>query len=262
MKIMHHIAKTFGPAEVKLFAEHGIVVEIGAPVLQMEENETYYKLKPYIDEWKGLDIAYPEFTSEELNSAKWLVFNGNCSIGYPQPDGDGSYRNLTYDLSNYCKNCGCGSVQKASFRIKKEPAWAKNKIFQLHWIGDEIFSERNFYNNFFAPLGIGSRAVLIHKTGNEAEATVQLELPTFNEDLDVSNFPFETCPVCNRKKYQALIPDFIHKYHSEPPFPIFKGKEYFGSGGMGFKRMFVSQEVRQGFLKNKTAKTKQFIPLK
>jgi hypothetical protein len=262
MKVMHHVFSNWESSEVQIMAEFGFVVAEGTMAIQIEENEKYFKIKPYLDKWEVVNMVYPEFTDEELNMAKWLIFGGNWDNGYPQPESDGTYLDHTYDLSDYCKNCGCGGTQKAPFRIKSEPKWGKNKIFQLFWIGDEIFSEINFYNDFFAPLGIGSRAVLIHKTGKEAENTVQLELPMFNEDLDVSNFPFETCPVCSRKKYKALIPDFIHKYHSEPPFPIFKGKEYFGSGGMGFKRMFVSQDVRQGLLKNKTSKPKQFIPLR
>jgi rRNA maturation protein Nop10 len=259
---MHHIYNNWSQEEVESMAGFGYAVEEGSKALQIEEDESYFKIKPLLEKWEVMDVKYPEFTKEELDSAEWLVFNGNWDNGYPMPDGDGSYKNITYDLTEYCNECGQGLVQKAPFRIKSEPKWGKQKMFNLNWIPDEIFSEKDFYTKFFKPMGVGSRPVLIHKTGKEAETAIQLELPVFNQDLDVSNFPYEICKTCGRKKYHALIADFIHSYKIDPPFTIFKGKEYFGSGGSAFRRIFLSQEIRQGLLKNKAAKPTMFIPLR
>jgi hypothetical protein len=262
MKKMHHIANDWGDEEIEVMAKHGIVLGYGTKAIQIEENETYFKLKPYFDKWKVVNMPYALFTKEEQCEAELLAFLGNWDNGYPEPERDQKYFEETYDLSNYCKKCGSGATQKAPFRIKSEPKWGKHKIFQLTWVGDEIFSEKAFYSTFFEPLGIGSRPVLIHKTGEESQTAVQLELPVIAENLNLEGWKFEICTECERKKYTPKITNFVPMYSSKIPAPIFKGQEYFGSGRGAFKRVVVTQNVMQGLIDVKTAAPVQFVPLR
>jgi len=264
MKIMHHIAANWTEEEAKMMKKFGFDVPITKDLqtMQIEENEAYFKLKPYFEKWHVVNLAYTEFTNEELDNAKVLAFTGSWEHGYPQPEKDFGYTKKTYDSSNYCKECGTGLKQKEPFQMKAEPKWGKHKLLDLYWIGDELFVEKEFYKKIFEPLAVKSKPVIIHKTNEEAETVVQLDIPTIEEKLSLDHLNLDECKNCKTKKYSPEIRGFFPEYSEEIPHDIFKGQEYFGSGGMAFKRIFISQKLRQILLREKVVKATQFIPLR
>ena len=71
---------------------------------------------------------------------------------------------------------------------------------QLNWVYGECFVKPEAYNTVFRPLGVGFRPVLKYKSDIELSTVVQLDV-TDSVPLEMGDGPYETCPVCSRKKY-------------------------------------------------------------
>lgn len=194
-----------------------------------------------------------KFTAKEFNESKYLKMSA-WSHGYPMPDGNFGYIDLSYDTSDYCKWCGIGMVQNAPLRIKGEPKIGKRHMMSLEWIHDEIFVLPAVWSQIFKPLGIGCRKVLKYKIDEEIETIVQLDIPVTSCDLILDkNTDCEICSYCNRKKYTHL--DFREGFYPGlnglPEMHIFKTKEYFGSGAAANKLVYISAELYQTIKKSK-----------
>lgn len=254
---MKNIHVIYGDVNLKRFLilqYHGISIERGFSSFDIEENETYFKLKPYLDNWGFSDHALSKFDDTELDNAKYLNCFPNWQTLYPESSGDSGYKNLTYDTSNYCKKSGTGLVQNSPFRVKKEPKWGKYKAFILHWVFDEIFVHIDTYKKVFEPIGIKSVPLLLFKKDTIIESTVQLVLPESNVELDLKKYPKMVCSDCNYEKYELINYDFFPHFKEEvnSNLQIFKSKEYFSGGGWDARKMiFVTQEMRQILMKEK-----------
>ncbi|EJL64497.1 hypothetical protein [Flavobacterium sp. CF136] len=261
MKIMYHVALDWSDAQIKIMNEFGIYPVKGHTAVQMGE-ETYFKVKDYIYKWAGSDgIRYPEFTKQEIKESLLSVKKTAFSHGYPMPDMDFGYKELTYDLSDYCPSCGIGFKQKDAFRLKNVPPAGKKQIFSLGWVFDELFVEKTVYEEIFKPLGIKCREVLKYKKDTPFENTVQLVLEETQEKLNLEGYPTEICNVCERTKYLAM-PQGFYPMPKDIIAPIFKSHEYFGSGALAFKRIFVEKELREKLVKSKIDKEDWYIPTK
>lgn len=261
MKIMYHVAHDWNNEHIKIMNSFGLFPEKGFTSIQVNE-EDYFKIKDYLIKWFGNGgISYPDFTKQERKEALLSVKSTPSPHGYPMPDMDFGYRELTYDLSNYCDTCGIGFKQKDAFRIKSVPPSGKKQIFSLGWVFDELFVEKKIYDEIFKPLGIKSREVLKYKKETPFEDTVQLMLPEADEKLDLEGYPTETCAKCGRTKYQAM-PQGFYPMYEDIIAPIFKSYEYFGSGASAFKRIFVTKELRDKLVDLKIDKLEWYIPTK
>lgn len=261
MRIMYHVALDWNDAQIEIMNEFGIYPAKGHTAVQIDE-ETYFKVKDYIYKWRGSDgIRYPEFTKEEIKESLLSVKKTAHSHGYPMPDMDFGYRELTYDLSNYCPNCGIGFKQKDAFRLKSVPPTGKKQIFSLGWVFDELFVEKTVYDEIFKPLGIKYREVLKYKKDTPFEGTVQLVLEETQEKLNLERYPTEICNVCKRTKYLAM-PQGFYPIYKDIIAPIFKSNEYFGSGALAFKKIFVTKELREKLIALKIDKDYWYTPAK
>jgi len=260
MKIKHRITGNWEKNQSKVLEKYGFRVE-GFDVLEIEENDIYFELEPYFKKWDVSDIRYPEFTKKEIKDSLLSVKNGSHNHGYPMPDDDSGYLDLTYDLTNYCEECGIGLKQKDSFRIKNIPKEGKKRMFQLNWVYDEIFVDTQLFDEVFKPLGIKSRKVLRYKKDIPFENVVQLVIPETEESLKLEGYPIEEYGQCNKKKYQPMPIGFYPSY-SNIIAPIFKSKEYFGSGASAFKRIFITRELRDKLIELKIEKLNWYIPTK
>ncbi|CAA9194594.1 hypothetical protein [Flavobacterium collinsii] len=259
MIIKYHVALDWNDAQIEIMSKFGVYPVKGHTAVQIDE-ETYFKVKDYIYKWCGSGgIRYPEFTKEELKKSLLSEKNGGNEHGYPMPDINFGYRELTYDLSDYCPNCGIGFKQKDAFRLKNVPPVGKKQIFSLGWIFDELFVEKTVYEEIFKPLGIKSREVLKYKKDTPFENTVQLILEETKEKLNLEGYPTENCNVCKRTKYQAM-PQGFYPMHKDIIAPIFKSYEYFGSGASAGKKIFVTKELRDKLIDLKIEKIAWYIP--
>lgn len=259
MKIMYHLATDWTASKIELVNEKfGLNPKLGFTSIQIEEK-IYLELLPYLEKWGTSGVKYPEFSIKELEESPLSAKSGHHTHGYPMPDMDFGYLNLTYDLNNYCETCGIGKKQKDAFRLKNVPPKGKKRIFGVGWVFDELFVERNLYNEIFKPLGIKSREVLKFKKDTPFEDRVQLVLPRTEEKLEIKDNPIEKCDDCGRWKYQPMPQGFYPKY-SNIIAPIFKSKDYFGSGAEARNLIFVVKELREKLIEMKIEKPKWYFP--
>ena len=259
MTIKYHVALNWGDKEIEIMNRFGIHPKPGFTAIQIEENK-YLQVEKYIEKWRGSGgIRYPEFTKQELKDSQLSAKSGGFEHGYPMPDMDNGYRALTYDLSDYCPKCGIGLKQKDAFRIKSVPPEGKKQIFSLVWIDDELFVNKQLYEEIFKPLGIRCRVVLKHRKDIPFENTVQLVLEETTEKLDLKGSPIEACNTCERNKYQPMPQGFYPMYKNIIA-PIFKSHDYFGSGAAAYKRIFIVKELREKLIDLKIEKSSWYIP--
>ena len=259
MKITREIFNEWTEKQVKMLKEYGLEVKEGYKSLSMDENDTYYKLVPYFEKWKvESNIRYFEFSKEEILKADYCIVRGSYEGGYPMPDGDFGYRELTYDTKVYCPSCGMIKVQKDAFRLKKAP---KHKIFALIWIWDELFVQLDIYRNIFEPLGIKCREVKLFKGDKVIPNIVQLVIPNTNEPLDLHEYSSQTCPVCGGIKYEAKVNGF-YPIQQHPLSHLYRSKEYFGDGAAASRKIFISGALRDILIKEKIMRYYWFEPCK
>jgi len=268
MRIVHHIGINPDKKQKKFLIEIGIQVpELNNPVTNFfafdvyEDSREYERLRKYIIEWQLLDMIGTEFTDEEINNATMLVTHAQWLNGFPQPEQDFEYLNKTYDFPpGACKNCRLGKVQKEFFRIHKKPNWGNKKIFHLNWVFDELFVRKDIYEAIFKKYGLAVNPVKLYKKEIIVEDTVQLIIPEVDIPLKLDEFPYETNNVCGHKKFVPYFRGFFPSFDGPIDLPIWKSTEWFGSGGSAFKRIFITQKVRQDLL---TYKIKMdFVPVK
>lgn len=250
MQIVHRISVNAEASDRKQLAALGIVVGgEGFVTFEVdEEHESWKALEAWIAKRKAVDLVYTRFTKQETVSARWLQFRGDWHYGYPQPNQDEfGYLAVSYDLTDYCVECGCGKRQKAPLQIKSEPKWGRRAAFQLNWIFDEFFVTPELWKKVFKPRGIECRPVTNTK-GVVLKTVVQLVVDDVVA-IHTEGLPFETCVKCRRVKY---LP------HARGPFPapertpskqMIKTKQYFGSGARAFHSVLVSDEIRDALAK-------------
>lgn len=260
MKIKYHVALNWTNQKVKIMDSLGIKVKEGYRAIQLNENE-YIRLQSQLEKWEATGIRYPEFTKKELGESTLSAKSGGHEHGYPMPDLDFAYLELTYDLSNYCKTCGIGKKQKSNFRLKNVPAKGKKRVFRLGWIPDELFVERDLYEDVFESKGIGFQNILKYNKDTPFDNWVQLTLPQTMEELQITDNPKEFCKSCGRWKYQPMPQGFYPRYKDTADH-IFKSQESFGSGATAWNRIFLTKELREKLIELKVEKSGWYIPTK
>jgi len=260
MKIVHQIFKRWEYKQVQKLAEHGIkVVEDELSTIYLDDNK-YQPLKREFEEWKVMHGEAAEFTKTEINRASWLNLTGLKNKSYPQPEDN--YLKFTYNLEEYCPQCGIGAVQKDLFRVEDRLEKTNEKIFQLHWVYDEIFLNIEIYEKFFLRQNIGFKAVKLFPSDKVSQKLVQLDIKSTEWDFDLADVQFVICERCCRKKYSPTLLDFFPKFDGGDCFQLFKGKEYFGNGGRAFKLIFISQILKRILIENKLMKWYQSKPVR
>lgn len=265
MKIIHRVVINPNEQDIVDFAAVGIELDCRYSVFEIDESDsTWPEIKELLKIKKIGTIVNTKFTQAEKDSAKRLRLIPTWHHGYPMPDDDFGYRNLTYDSHavGYCKKCGMGKNQRSPFRMKGEPKWGKKHILQLNWVFDEYFIMTDVFESIFEPLGLRCMPVLKHKTDNELQTVVQLKIEeTADSDLRLEGYPSETCPVCNRVRYlpitRGYFPTFIG---SQKETHILKSREEFGSGAGADHAVIISNALYRVIVQN-NLKGVDFRPL-
>jgi hypothetical protein len=247
LKIIHHIS--FHQKEVPAFQRCGVEPELleGGDLVHLatadiaEDDPRWNEASQLVKKLKALDVPFTKFSDDELRSARHLAVLPNWHHGYPQPEGDFDYLSATYDLSSYCRTCRIGAKQIRPFRMKKEPTWGKHSILQLNWVFDEYFVRPETWHSIFEQFGIGFRPVLHHKTGNQLQSIVQLDI-TQTTDLKTENLALTQCSVCKRQKYPPTVTGFFPA-PSSTYLVLAKSRQYFGSGASAFQQIMVGHEL-------------------
>lgn len=259
MKIIHWIGARWTFDQKAELSRLGISPKgSGFSYVQMDE-EKFEFIKDWVLEPSVLHAVAAKFSKREVGEADYVYMHGLRSFGYPQPEGTFDF-SVEYGATNRCKSCGIVETpQIKPFRVRSDKI--KYKAFGLEWIHDEVFVEKAFYSDHLAKF-VGSRQVLIHRTGLRSENLIQLDLPKVSWSFDMSNINYELCEVCNRKKYFPRFMGFLPSVPVENAPVIFQSREHIGTGAQAFRFIIMSQEVRQIFLEHKLAKWYNFTPLR
>ena len=242
------------------FKEYGIECNPGvyyvSSGLHIDDDLLFNTIRPIIGKYNLHIYDSVYFSNSEILSSDYCVLTWlGSACGYPKPDSNFGYINLTYDISHYCPNCGNGLVQKAPFRIGKIP---NKKLSGIGWVYDEIFVQKDAYDEFFKPFGISFWNTIRAKQG-VLDNLVQLKIPVTEELLDMTDTEYTICKRCGKKKYSPKIKDFLVK-HKNPVAPLFKGAENYGSGHSSHRFIYINAEVRDILLKNKLIHINNLIP--
>lgn len=154
MKIIHVIYHDWNKEQVRILASFGIKVETGMDRFDMEDGETFRQLEEHLDKWGAHKYAGTLYDKKDIVGSSLLVYLSVRENGYPQPEDVAGFTSLTYNTDDYCPDCGIGAVKKEPFRIKREPKWGTKKIFELTWVLDEVFVEKELYETYFKGLGL------------------------------------------------------------------------------------------------------------
>lgn len=125
-------------------------------------------------------ITQIEFTKAEIEAAAWLELGTTGHFGYPQPEDEFGYWQVTYDPRTVCERCGAGKVQVAPFRFRSEPKASRSQFFQLNWVFDEIFVRPEVRAVFEQErvTGVAYEHPVIHRSGRIIESLHQLRVNT------------------------------------------------------------------------------------
>lgn len=269
MKIIHRLGERYEETVVEKLQDIGVDCPKTAMGLSMEwlildldeADPKWPEIKAILDDCGVITCVRTEFTVGEVLAAQWLHV-GAWHNGYPMPDDDFGYLDLTYDLSEYCERCGIGAKQKGPFRIRGEPKWGTRAVMQLNWVFDEVFVRPEIWRTFFFPLGIECRPVLAHKKETELKTVVQLRIDTvLDAELELKEHPFDVCEFCQRKKYLPFPRGrFPAMTRSVQGVHAVKSKEWFGSGASAHRAVLISGDVVRQLVDAKT-RGADFTPL-
>lgn len=205
-------------------------------------------------------------------------FISTGQFGYPQPENDFGYLNLTYDSTVGCPTCGVGKSQCKPFRFKSEPNAKNNQFLGLNWVFDQIFVRDvvkvEFERNGIT--GVGFSRPILHKSEKELETIYQTHVDTIlPKALIGDNLTTETCkyptdkkslkfvetigsqlvkgPFCGKLKYnypqgQKMVFD-TKAFRNLPDFV--RTHEWFGSGGSASQPILISEKVKNLIESNK-----------
>lgn len=260
MEIFHHYGITLSSdRDRKAFRDVGIELESGARLpwsggrtivgLDIGEmDKRWGSARPVIERYKITEFLSTKFTDSELNSASEFCMLGGSQRGYPQPEEDFGFLSATYNLADYCSNCGNGCRQVKPFRLKSIPV-LKRSVMQLNWIFDEFFVSHEIWAEVFKAFGIDCWPVIAHKSGEKVESLVQLKIEE-KVRLRIEDGNRTDCVVCGRSKMPFDLKGFA-------PAPVVmsthicRSIQAFGSGAAGFNRIMVSASLYRTIKKSK-----------
>lgn len=290
MKINHRIAARHDEPFWLELDRLGLDYEYGDPnnvlglaisVLNITEDQPQWpEVQRLIAEHDlGIHSITNLFNKSEVKQAEWLQMFSLGLHGYPQPEDD--YREITYDVSQYCDHCGIGGVQNAPFRLRSEPKARHSQFVQLNWVFDEFFVRREARQGLTAAglTGFDFRPAVIHRKDRPSGEIEQMEILSVlppalnpighqrvtckerNEEWEIKRRRFpnsrslveEPNSYCGRVKFhlehRGLL-RFDRSALAAAP-DVVKSHEWFGSGGSAFRLVLVSQRFSRIVLEAK-----------
>ena len=201
-----------------------------------------------------------EYSKKELSEAKYLRIWLRRYSGYPQPeaiDVKNSYINYTFDITNFCTNCGSGLVQKDSFYLKKSFNIERIRFGGVYWEYDTFFITRELQNLFIKEKFTGIEFVPVKniKTKQIVDNVVQLKINSvfpakFKYDIE----KVIDCKQCKQKRdimkmdTEISAPKDILKDLDKD---FYLSQESHGDGLLCCKDVLISNRAYKFFIDNK-----------
>ena len=253
MERFHRIFSN-GNIEFKSFLDQGGIDHkyeesiVGKTVFLLisESNPKWPVLEEAIDSFDVLHSVELKFSKKDIRNAPWCELGVTSHFGYPQPENDFEYKNVTYVSGSACDTCGVGAVQSSPFRFRKEPSQKRSHLLQLNWVFDAFFASVEARNDIEAAglSGMTFGPIVLHKTGKVIAKRFQMHVAEILPPVvDTSRLTIEVCSECGNTKYNCPTGEMLKitepKINSE--LDIVKTSEWFGSGGGGFRIVVISQ---------------------
>ena len=244
--------------------------ENGIVVCEIYESDCHWKsISKILTQDKVFRTFETEFSKEELKNAEWLYMRSQWRFGYPQPEDDFGYKNITYTRNNCCDACGCGLIQKKPFLIKKTPNWGRRCIGELDWVSDAMFVNERAKSVFEMEKISGiSFWEVMNKTGSEPLWGIyQLKIETELENGLISEgrrvrerVRCEDCGTIKNLTNGAGVFKFQKQIFDNKPDIVLSG-DWFGADKYATKIILVKQRVYQMLVEHKLDKSLVFEPI-
>ncbi len=197
-------------------------------------------------------------SKKEIENAEWFCIRSKWRSEYPQPEDASEYKKITYDDLNYCSSCGCGLVQKDSFRLEKAPKWGKKNFLMLNWVESELFVTDEVASQMMKEevKGFSTLSVVDHKSNKPLKNIKQLKILNTLEsgmvssDVDITKE--NNCTQCHSIKYllSGRSPLVFRKEIFSDNVDIVKSNEVFGDGLVCLQIILISKRMYDFLNKN------------
>ena len=239
-------------------------------IFDMYEDDPHWQvIGPAAEQIDALCLSTTIFTKQELKDAAWLRVRSKWHNGYPQPESAHGYREITYDASQLCPECGAGLVQKDSFRLTKAPKWGTRHFFSLNWVSDVLFADDTARTMLEGSSLTGFRFLPAkNKRGTEVlpdvhqiftETETKPGVVTGGRDID----EVYTCAVCGRTKcHPTGIGMHVFRREALEGMPdICRTHEEWGWGKGADRLILISQRMYRLIVDNRLERSLVFEPI-
>lgn len=219
-----------------------------------EDDPVWPEVKEIILSYNIPTMPNRIFTKKEIQSAEWVRVGPDFIHGYPMPDIDGSWMNISFNEGKDCPKCGMGIEQLAPIHLKREPKMGKRDFMGIHWTFNifarpeviEVMSKNKIS-------GFETMPALHYKTKEPLNTVMQLRFTQeLSKGLIDDNLKREL-PECGHIKY--LGPSHgMYKFHRDSlnGMPDFvRTSQWFGSGHLALRLILASSAFVDLYIKNK-----------
>lgn len=275
MKVLHRIGFTKDdfPDFTRYLTNNRILLPDTEQIcsITISENSQHWPyIRDFVENNNLLCLSETVFSKKELFEADWLLVRSRWRFGYPQPQGNYDYEEITYTRVDQCAFCGVGLKQVRPFQIQKSPRWKNNHFFELNWIGDELFVD-SFAKNILQESGITGVSfdeVRDIKRDQPFRDVFQLYIPhVLKEGLLSSTQAIAKttkCMNCGRNKYLRSgigMLEFEREIFEEAP-DVVKSFESFGDGFYACRKILVRKKFYHTIASKEIGKQLVFEPVK
>jgi len=266
MKIIHRICLSpkLDRKVRKKFLKLGIRMEdsgykkrILMNYFDISENDSLWPEVNQILSSAGLESVTTRtvFTKKEITSSEWVLVQPDFLFGYPMPDHDGSWRNISFNAGKECSICGIGRKQIAPIHLKREPKTLKNNFMGTFWTYDlfarpevfDIMSEKGIQ-------GVEPTEAIHHKLLTPLKTIKQLKILQEHCPCIIDDNLVRDKTLCDHIKYNVLTKGKM-KFSSDAfrdDMPdLIRTHEWFGSGHSAFQLILASAKFVQVYMENK-----------
>jgi hypothetical protein len=206
-------------------------------------DERWPRVKEAVERHDLSCYAYAKFSKHDYLTAPYLCLDWPGGRGYPQPEKNFGFLNITYD-GNGCAKCGVGYRQVAPFRLSSVPVWKRNKVFGVGWVFDAFFMPEEVFDAAFKPFGARSWPVEKHRPNFVIPNTVQLMVEK-EVKIREEKLVADVCAKCGYNKLYIPLTSYVPSPAEDPQTDIFVSHQFFGSGGSADRVTYVSQRLYQ-----------------
>jgi hypothetical protein len=210
-----------------------------------ESHPSWGLVKDLVETYGASDSTEIRFSDDEILASAWVELECSFYQGYPQPEKTWLRESPNYQ--NYCPKCGTHQ-QVGSFFLKKEPYLRTTDFMSLFWTS-AIFGKYAVFDSLATHQIRGYQKVdaLLQKTKLPSTMVAQLMPTTIAKPgfVVTDRLTGVICATCGITKYLPLkkVKLRLQQMFLPEDVDILATYEWFGDGGMAFRKILVSKQV-------------------